>query len=254
MLDLQKLVAGRVLDLWEQHADLAAGHQFDQFGFRDVAGRHRLDLVSVAQHRDAVGDLLDLADAMRHVDDADAGRFQLGDQIEQLCRLGVGERGGRLVEDQQAHLGEERLGDLDHLLMGARQLRDLVIGPQIEIELADDGAGARAHRRPIEKAAGGQFTTEEQILLDRQLRHQAEFLEHRTDTDDARAVRREMDDLSALILERAGIGRIGAGDDVDQRRLAGAVFAEQHVDLAAPEVEVDAIQARRRRETASRYW
>jgi hypothetical protein len=51
-----------------------------------------------------------------------------------------------------------------------------------------------------------------------------------------------MGDLSALIFERTGIGRIGAGDDVDQRRFAGAVFPEQDVNFAAPYVEVDAVK------------
>ena len=104
-------------------------------------------------------------------------------------------------------------------------------------------ARARARiARTIEKSAGGQFAAEKQVLFDGQFRHQAEFLEYRTDADDAGAVRGEMDDLLPLILECAGIGRIGAGDDVDQRRLAGAVFAEQDVNLAAPKIEVDAVQ------------
>jgi hypothetical protein len=55
-------------------------------------------------------------------------------------------------------------------------------------------------------------------------------------------VRREIGYLSALISERTGIGRIGAGDDIDQRRFAGAVFAEQDVNFAAPYVEVDAVK------------
>ena len=48
--------------------------------------------------------------------------LELGDQLEQLRRLRFGQRGRRLVEDQQPHVGEERLGDLDHLLMRARQI------------------------------------------------------------------------------------------------------------------------------------
>ena len=97
--------------------------------------------------------------------------------------------------------------------------------------------------RAIEKSAGRDFTSEKQILLDRKLRHQAEFLEYRADADDAGAMRGEVGDLSALIFESAGIRRIRAGDDVDQRRLAGAVFTEQDVNFAAPKVEVDAFQS-----------
>ena len=55
-------------------------------------------------------------------------------------------------------------------------------------------------------------------------------------------MRGEIGDLFALIFERAGIGRVGAGDDVYQRRLAGAVLPEQHMDFAAPQIEIDAVQ------------
>ena len=40
----------------------------------------------------------------------------------------------------------------------------------------------------------------------------------------------------------AGIGLDHAGDDLDQRRLAGAVLAQHGVDLAALAGEVDALQ------------
>ena len=202
MLDLEKLLAGQVRDGREQHADLAAGHQLDQLGFRNVVGGHRLDLVAVAQDRDAVGDLLDLAHAVRHVDDADAGGFELGDEVEELGGLGIGERSRRFVEDEQAHFGQERLGDFHHLLVGARQLRHLVVGPQVEIELAHDLARAGAHGSAIEEAAGGDFAAEEEVFFDGQFRHQAEFLEHRADPDDARAMRGEIGDVFALIFER----------------------------------------------------
>ena len=48
-------------------------------------------------------------------------------------------------------------------------------------------ASARSHGRAIKKSAGSQFASEKQILLDGQLRHQAELLEYRTDADDPRA-------------------------------------------------------------------
>ena len=196
----------------------------------------------VAQHRDAVGDLFDLAHAVRHVDDADAGGFELGDEVEKLRRLGIRERGCWFVEDQETDFGQERLGDFHHLLVGARQLGNLVIGPQVEIEFAQDGASTRPHGGAVEEAAGGDFAAEKEVFLDSQFRHQAEFLENRADPDDARAMRGEIGDLFALIFEGAGIGRVGAGDDVDQRRLAGAVLAEQHMNFAAPQIEIDAFQ------------
>ena len=40
----------------------------------------------------------------------------------------------------------------------------------------------------------------------------------------------------------AGVGLVDAGQDFDQRRFAGAVLAQQRVDLAAADVEIDVIE------------
>ena len=132
--------------------------------------------------------------------------------------------------------------------MGARQRADLLVGQDVEAELADYRARPGAHRRMIEEAAGAELPTKEKILLDRQLRHQAEFLEHRTDPHHPRRVRLEANETAAAELELAGVGSEGASDDVDQGRFAGAVLAEQHVDLAGPEVEIDVVQCQHARE------
>ena len=39
----------------------------------------------------------------------------------------------------------------------------------------------------------------------------------------------------------AGVGLVDAGEQADQRRLAGAVLAEQHMDLAGMEIEGDVV-------------
>ncbi len=46
----------------------------------------------------------------------------------------------------------------------------------------------------------------------------------------------------------AGVGRVDPRQNLDQRRLAGAVLAEQRVDLAAPDVEIDVVERERRGE------
>ena len=43
----------------------------------------------------------------------------------------------------------------------------------------------------------------------------------------------------------AGVRRIDAGQDLDQRRLAGAVLAEQRMDLAAAQIEIDRVERER---------
>jgi hypothetical protein len=49
--------------------------------------------------------------------------------------------------------------------------------------------------------------------------------------------------LTAVELDFAGVGRQRAGDDFQQRRFAGAVGANEAVDLALDHVEIDALQS-----------
>ena len=74
------------------------------------------------------------------------------------------------------------------------------------------------------------------------LGNEVEFLEDRGDAGGLRGARIVKADGLALQQHFAGVRREHAGEDVHERRLAGAVLAEQRVDLAALEVEIDAAQ------------
>jgi hypothetical protein len=56
------------------------------------------------------------------------------------------------------------------------------------------------------------------------------------------ALRRPARDLAALELDRAARREVEAGDQVDERRLAGAVRTDQPDDLFPPELEIDAVE------------
>ena len=59
------------------------------------------------------------------------------------------------------------------------------------------------------------------------------------------------DDRLAVQEDLALVGPVEPVEDVHQRRLAGAVLAEQRVHLAAPQVEVDVVVRDDRPESAS---
>ncbi len=242
MVDLQPLFSRLVPDARKQHADPAAGHQFHELGVRGAACLDRCDLVSVAQHRDAIGDLPDLPHAVRDIDDARAGGLELGDEIEQPGRLRFRQRGRRLIEDEEADFGQECLGDLHHLLVGARQVSDLGSRVEVEAEVTHYRLCPVAHRRAVEEAAPCQLATKKQVLLDREVGNEAELLEYWADPDGSRGMRRKLGYLLALIAKAARVGREGPGDDVDESGLAGAVLAEKHVDLAVAKVEIHSIE------------
>ena len=75
----------------------------------------------VLHHRDAVGEIDDLLQAVRDVDHAHAAVTQRADHAEQPVDLLLGQRYGRLVEDQQLHVVDERAGDHHQSLLGRRE-------------------------------------------------------------------------------------------------------------------------------------
>ena len=56
------------------------------------------------------------------------------------------------------------------------------------------------------------------------------------------AVRRGLEERLAVELERAAVRRVEARDDVERRRLAGAVRPDQAGDLPLLDVERDAVE------------
>ena len=68
-------------------------------------------------------------------------RVSLADQLEQARGLARRQRGGRLVEDDDAGVELQRLGDLDQLPLARREPLDQRIGRQVEIDLAEQRRG-----------------------------------------------------------------------------------------------------------------
>jgi hypothetical protein len=89
--------------LREHVLDVAADHPLDDLVKGDFADRRDVaNGLAVAQHDDAVGDLLNLLHLMRDVAHADAVLLELADDPEQLVHFLIGERRGRLIEHEDA--------------------------------------------------------------------------------------------------------------------------------------------------------
>ena len=100
-------------------------------------------------------------------------------------------------------------------------------------------ARCAAHRRPIEHARAGQLAAEEQIGRHVEARNEVELLEDGGDAGRLRGAR--VDEPRSLAVDQhvPGVGLDHARENVHQGRLAGPVLAEQRMDLAAVEIEVD---------------
>ena len=157
--------------------------------------------------------------------------------VEQARRVGLAQRRGRLVEQQ--HLGVQRqgAGDLRPLLLPGRQrpqrharidvaahARQDLLGPAVERGAIDDP-------EPVRLVAEQHVRADVQILgLDQLLPHQRHAQADRVGGAGGRL---------AVDRHRAGVRQVHARRDLHERRLAGAVAAQEAHDLAGRDVEVD---------------
>ena len=99
------------------------------------------------------------------------------------------------------------------------------------------------HAPPLHEAeAIGRLRAEKDVLGHRQIGRDAELLMDHGDAGRARVARRAEAGLPAVEHEAAREFRMHAGDDLHQRALAGAVLADETMDLAGGEREVDPAQ------------
>ena len=176
---------------------------------------------------------------MADVDDADAAVAQPPDDVQQPAHVGVGEGSRRLVHDHDARVLRQRLGDFDALAIGDRQRRDFGVDvDMLAVEIVEQRARLGAHLAPVHAAERrARRMADEDVFGDAQLGKEQQLLIDDRDALGARvAWRGKMNDLAADA-NLARVRAMNAGHDLDQRRLASAVFAEQRVDLAGAHIE-----------------
>ena len=170
------------------------------------------------------------------------------DDAEEALDLGLAERRGGLVHDEHAHVVRQRLGDLDDLLLADAQVADQLVGVdvlaqplhQLERQLP---LGAAVDGRPT-----GDLLGQEEVVQHRQVGAEVELLE-----DDADAVLGCVGDAGQhdglAVHEDAPVGGLlDPREDLHQRRLAGTVLADEHVDLALEDIEGHVVERGRARE------
>jgi hypothetical protein len=194
---------------WERGQDAAATHDRHSFG----KPNHLIELV---------GD----------EDDGLAAADQLTQCDEERLDLGWRKVGGRFVEHD--HLGAvvQQLHQLHALASAERQAPDRLVS--IDREAV---AGRQARREPAEitlqRQPSGKAMAKRDVLGSGEARHQALFLVDHADAQPLGVFGRVDLDRPPIELDLASIGSVQPGQDIHQAGLAGAVFAEERVDLAA---------------------
>jgi hypothetical protein len=148
---------------------VATNHQtrhVDRLQFvRRMAGDHP----AVAQHGHLVGDLLDLRQPVRNIEDAHALGAEIGDDLEQCPGFDWRERSGRFVEDHHAVRNQKHSGYLDELTLRDRKTSHHYVRIDVGTEIAYCLTRAFVHGAVVDDDALGQLPAEINVLGDREI-------------------------------------------------------------------------------------
>ena len=144
------------------------------------------DNAAVAQHGHLVGDLLDLRQPVRNIEDAHALGADIGDDLEQCPGLDRRERSGRFVEDHHAVRNQKYPGDLDELTLRDGKTSHHYVRIDVGTEIEYCLTRAFVHCAIVDDHALGQLTAEIHVLGDREIGRKKDFL---VNQDDAATLR-----------------------------------------------------------------
>ncbi len=225
------LVGGRV---GEAQPHVSAGDQPLQL----LGGALRGDL-AVVEHGDAVGELICLVEVLRGEEDGGAVGDQLADDLPHVVPGARVEAGGRLVEEDDPRVADQRHGDVQAALhaagVGGGGLRRRL--DQVEA-LQQLGGGAP----PLAAGEVVQVRHEEHVLLAGD--QVVDGGELAGDTDRGAHRLGVGGQVVAADVDAAGarVGGDEGGEDLHGGGLAGAVRAEQGEDRSFGDGQVDAVE------------
>ena len=182
-------------------------------------------------HRVADGE--DLVENVADVDDADPARLERPNGRVELGDLRGGEPAGRLVHEDHPRVERERLHDLDLLLLDRRQAADRRVEVEIDAVAFEEGESLPALAGAVDEAeAARRLPAEKDVVEHRHRRREIGVLVDAGDSAPDHflgiAERRRF----ARDFDSAARRRDGAGENLDERRLARAVGADQPARLA----------------------
>ena len=171
------------------------------------------------------------------------GRLELAHDRHELVGLLRGEHRGRLVEDEHLRVAGERLDDLDALLHADGQVLDERVGVDVEAEAVGDLAHALARAASRSRTPPALVGSWPSMTFSATVKTGMSMKCWCTMPMPARHRVAGAGEVLHDVVEQdlALVGLVEAVEHVHQRRLAGAVLAEEAVDLAGLDDEVDVV-------------
>ena len=185
-----------------------------------------------------------LGEAVADEDHGDAARRQRAHDGQQMICFGLGERGCRLVHEDDARLADQGAGDRHDLALRDREILQRPVDIKRHAE-----AGQRYLSRAADfcivddaRSIAGQ-RLERDVLRDAHFREEREILPDHLDAAGLRdAGRHVANDLAVEDDLGAGCRLVDAGNHLDECALAGAVLAGQAMDFAGHHLEGNVLQ------------
>ena len=166
---------------------------------------------------------------MEDEQDGDAARLEPPQALEERFDAAWRQNRGRLVEDQEFRVGDERAGDLHPLLRLDRQVANAVSEARLYAKIPEVAGPSRLEFAPREDRTSPPCA-ELHRLGDGEGRRQGEALMDEFDTRRARLIDMAGGDLAIVDLDRAGKRLYKSGDDAGKSGLAGAVLPNDGMD------------------------
>src|SRR3954466_5125504 len=204
---------------------------------------------AVIHDQDTLGDVHNEVHVVLDHDDGRAAFADHGKLFEDKPHFGRVETRGRLVEHEELRPCGERPGNLEHALLTigkrAGPMGVLVLktdkGEKIHCLVAESPDPARKKALP-QRHVLVDVKAREHVLEQGELLEEADFLEGAGDAEPRALIRRQPDQVGLSEGERARVGLIDAGEEVQQRRLASAVRTDQPEDRPRKDVQGDVVQ------------
>ena len=238
----------KIVDDQARHGDLTPGGGFH---FLDIGADHHArqrcgglhlgiagrDFLAAAQDGRGVAKPLHFLQLVADVEHGPALGLEAIQHDEELIGLLRRQHRGRLVEDQEFGILHQCADDFDALALAHRELPDLAFG--IERKPVNIGHFLKTRGHVLERFLA--VETQRHVFGDGEIVEQREVLKHHADAARARFGRPGEGHLLALPAHLAFAGLDQSIDGFDQGRFAGAVLAEQSMDLLRPDLDIDGV-------------
>jgi hypothetical protein len=222
--------------LGERLVDRSTNHRGDDLVERRRSHRPRPHDSAVPQYGDLVGDPFHLGQPVADVADGDAVAGEPPDEIEDPFGVVRWQDRSRLVEDHGNGVAGQHLGHLDELSLGDRQPADRPVHAQRRRSDAFEERVDTGTMRPsIDEQPAARLDGQHHVVRDGEIVHERQLLIDDPDPRGERVARRGENLRGAVQLDVPLVRREAAAENRGERRLPGAVLADDRVYLSGAE-------------------